>query len=702
MLVRRRSTPRRLRPWAPLVALIFIGSCDRVAPTSPEPLRLAPVGPARFAAGDPGDSPSGASVTLSADSKTGGAAAVPIGEYPMGTLVDISASGQVILTWTAASGFSGQAGYLDPGGRRQGYYHDICTGYGEIALIQNNQTVAWHACALLAQGFSGRMLLQGSVTATRSVDSYVQLYNPPQHACGYPSLGWPGDCVTYSGTQTVTATRVQAELTLAASSGGNPLADGSTIAQGTSVTFTAGRDPDLGGAMPWAILRWRFDAAPDPGGTPPDPSVEPRTKPCATISSVCTMTVYESGTVTLEGMPNGQKQAKTFTVTVAKTDAKLSLDGEPKEGPRGVQVVFTPKASDGSAPDVKGWDWASDSPKAGDQTKACDGAPATCVVKVFESGHMTVHAVVGGVLQHASAPVKILPLTVEIASIAMPLPDESFTTRLEERSIRLTAKVSDPSREADVQWKVVDDPADQSNSGKLATPPQGVATTLIVTPPQPSSADGPSRWTQLTAHPGALDAKQLAYIVRAYVVTAGDTTWSKPRGIKQHEKDVLRQEYVDYQVVPVPHRDSLQTDFHTEHFTTADLNSGDYAYFPAKQGMRDGIEAFRTEMETRLANPRIPFTGLYVNGGYRDPLHHHTHTPARSRNSQHLHGNAIDFNIDLYHRPAEWVFEEMKDAAHARTVAGCYEPENVVRAMNTDHSLNHFHIDFRGACPVGW
>lgn len=150
---------RTSRVFATTLALSFIAlaSCDRVT-TAPE--TLAP-GPARFDTPvDPPDAPDAVNLTLNAGPHNGGQAGLPVGYFPYWTVVDVQASGVITLTWTPASGFAGVAGGLDPGGRRLGYYNNICTGYGEVYVGSGTaygSYIAWGACSALNTGFKARL-----------------------------------------------------------------------------------------------------------------------------------------------------------------------------------------------------------------------------------------------------------------------------------------------------------------------------------------------------------------------------------------------------------------------------------------------------------------------------------------------------------------------------------------------------------------
>ena len=302
-------------PWTSRVfvatlalSLAALAGCDRM-PTAPE--TLAP-GAARHDAttqSDPPDAPDAVNLTLGADSHNGGQAGIDVGYFPYWTVVDVEASGVIELIWAPPSGFSGQAGGLDPGGRRLGYYNNICSGYGDVYLASGTaygSFIAWDACSALGTNFKSRLALKDYISVGRSVDSYVALYNPPQHACGYAWLGWPGDCVTYSGTQSFSLKRLDAQLGVTA--------DSTSVHAGSTVHFRAAADPllfDANFAVPLAVLRWRWV----PDETPAEGT--PLTKACG-ATEFCAAEMLQSGTMYADAVVNGKKLSKGIHVQVKK------------------------------------------------------------------------------------------------------------------------------------------------------------------------------------------------------------------------------------------------------------------------------------------------------------------------------------------------------------------------------------------------
>lgn len=99
-----------------------------------------------------------------------------------------------------------------------------------------------------------------------------------------------------------------------------------------------------------------------------------------------------------------------------------------------------------------------------------------------------------------------------------------------------------------------------------------------------------------------------------------------------------------------------------------------------------------------------------VLSGFRNPVHHFIHANAHARDSQHLHGDATDWEIqNASSRPAgydkeQW-FTELFKMTRAAVVDGCWEPAATIKDTNyRDHSLNHAHSDWRDMrwCSDKW
>lgn len=285
---------------------------------------------------------------------------------------------------------------------------------------------------------------------------------------------------------------------------------------------------------------------------------------------------------------------------------------------------------------------------------------------------------------------------VRIVEVSLPLPDSSFTTLAGENKIRLRAEVSDPAWASRVQWKVVDDPADRVTSPPVSAP-AGLSTTATI-----GRVSNPvGRWPG--EHPGPMDRKALRYQVRAFHVTSnGDTTWSAPVTLRQHETDVIRQEYVDYGKKVVPRRGDFGI-YRTTNFSERELNPGDYPVFLSTPAQRERVEVIRRMAKEYLEEAGYSFKGLTLNSGFRNPVHHHKHEKAKSLESEHLYGNAVDVRIWNLGPTRKEMFDQFRWIAKHEDVDACYEPEKVVRDAGNGE-LTHAHFDWREErpCPKTW
>ena len=313
-LVLPRRLGRRCAVGASLLASLARGCSDHL--TGPAATSTPAARSALFDPSDPADAPDVLNLTIDADPSTGAGGSGEAHFYPTWTVVDVAASGSIEMTWTGASGYSGRAGQLDPGGRRQGYYHDICTGYGEVYAMlsgENGSFFLWDACYSLNTNFQRRMLVKDWLIIGRATDSRVQIFDLPWHACGVPEVGYPADCVTYSGTQTVTVNRLAANLTASA--------DRQTVGAGTTVGFSAETDPvtfDDGTEVPLDVIRWKWE--PDQ----PVPEGGARTQGCGPVRS-CGTPIWESGTMYAEAFVNGQKQRVGAHVKVDESTYEVRI-----------------------------------------------------------------------------------------------------------------------------------------------------------------------------------------------------------------------------------------------------------------------------------------------------------------------------------------------------------------------------------------
>ncbi len=142
-------------------------------------------------------------------------------------------------------------------------------------------------------------------------------------------------------------------------------------------------------------------------------------------------------------------------------------------------------------------------------------------------------------------------------------------------------------------------------------------------------------------------------------------------------RDQIIAEYPAYHVDFTPSCPEFTQGAHSEHFTFAELNSGDYTWAIVRLTLLTGIES------TRINNGSAP---LKLNGGYRNPAHNAT-VPHSAPSSRHVHGDAVDFASD------QSAFDALRAAG--KKANACAEPSGM-------SGYGHVHLDWRGTCPPTW
>ena len=219
-----------------------------------------------------------------------------IGEYS-NTVVTVTASGKVELTWTpAAAPYSGKAGEFTPTGRMSWAGP---TGQAQVSLLLAPIGGAWTAIWLATDNqptTTKQLRLNGRYVAYRNPDGRVSI----TQTCGTGTPPWTADCVTYSKTQTVTVRRVPAQMSLTANH--------STVPPGTMVTFKAKPTADSIGSpkvkTPFAVKEWRF--------------VEDSGKSVVTCTmssdTTCMILVARGGTMSVTAEVNGRDTTASLSV----------------------------------------------------------------------------------------------------------------------------------------------------------------------------------------------------------------------------------------------------------------------------------------------------------------------------------------------------------------------------------------------------
>ncbi|MHB1311830.1 MAG: D-Ala-D-Ala carboxypeptidase family metallohydrolase [Gemmatimonadaceae bacterium] len=301
---------------------------------------------------------------------------------------------------------------------------------------------------------------------------------------------------------------------------------------------------------------------------------------------------------------------------------------------------------------------------------------------------------------------------VEILSAGGPNDGGSFITRATDRPenvISLRARVTPAAFADSVTWEVTGMPLhDAFNTIVPDTMPRGTAASFVV----PTSNRSRVRWPvagrvphdPLTAAQKASDLtkKSLGFRIVAKVTDNGLTVRSQPVTVQQDERDIMREEYVEFG----QDRILARAEFGTLGDSLRNL-TGDYTLWPSGPRLIEKMPIMQQLAVRRFGRP------ITVMSGYRNPVHHFLHAGATAVNSQHLYGLATDWEIvNARARPAGYsvreYFDEIKKLTRHSAVDGCWEPDSVIVRTSSrvpaQRSLNHAHTDWRAMnlCASTW
>jgi hypothetical protein len=142
------------------------------------------------------------------------------------------------------------------------------------------------------------------------------------------------------------------------------------------------------------------------------------------------------------------------------------------------------------------------------------------------------------------------------------------------------------------------------------------------------------------------------------------------------QRDTIIREYRTYRVNLYPRCADFTQTAHSQNFTFAQLNSGDYTWAIIRDSLLTGLECVRT------ANGNVNLT---INSGYRNPAHN-AQVGGESQ-SRHMFGDAADIASNSQ------TWDPLHDAG--KSCNACVEPRSATFP-------GHVHVDWRGACPQGW
>lgn len=335
---------------------------------------------------------------------------------------------------------------------------------------------------------------------------------------------------------------------------------------------------------------------------------------------------------------------------------------------------------------------------------SCDGATRCNGQFDAPSGTFVISTTLGGVPVSASARIGVPdrggPPGVQIVRAAGPNLGGSFTTR--ENQISLEA-VASPGYDGSVGWEFVDDPEDDVDSPHVVAG-QGEKTAAGIG----QSAWGTGRWPAV--HPGRLDQKAYRYIVRAHASYGGVRVYSDPVVLVQNAVDVIRQEFIDYDtpiaLTPAPAAFTQSRPAFAgiyQHSPTSESGLGDYCVTGGKTCttlVSDRLSPFLTWLQGAWKHQPLVVTSIF-----RNPVHHHSHSPRARNNSPHKYGTAVDYDVV----GADKSRQQMLHWTALRNTGLRYPLGGVCAEtwyLGTSWAGNHVHFDRRysmqSPCPDTW
>jgi hypothetical protein len=230
-----------------------------------------------------------------------------------------------------------------------------------------------------------------SASSTNYGAESEQNFGPNHVTCG-PQYFAPL-CATFSGSRTITLTRLDASLDF--------VADSTNVAPGSVVTFTAKANPAVvnGQTMPVEVdsADWKPDA-------PPYGEAYDSTMSCGfgSLGYTCQRRIIGSGTMHVVAYVNGKRQEGSVHITTPA----LTLTATPAYIKMGQNVTFTPQWSDGrsTVPDMWYWTWTADHPPG---NTGCGYWEDPCTKPVLETGTMKVQLRRNGVDRYATTRVVV-------------------------------------------------------------------------------------------------------------------------------------------------------------------------------------------------------------------------------------------------------------------------------------------------------
>lgn len=394
-MARRTRSASQLLLCASLFAL---GACKDEPPTAPRaiPLRSSA---SLLAGGDPPPPPGTFSTTLSPTGSDQDVGPVTFGTLAANTWVEVRASGLLDQYYSTArtwpDSLKGQLkGQWDAGGHFD--WNTYCQGNVSVWGTVGGSIVfcRWGSYIPVTDVWVDTVIMNGNVTAKWAK-------GPPTWSAYCDDPGNP--CYTYTGSHAITVTPISQYLQLTATP--------STIMSGDTVTFTASAPGKSFTVQEWI---WQPDEPPisfaGTGSSGAQMTTSEST--CGAGDVTCVRPILESGTMYVRASVGGYNEQAKAHVSVQPDLVRLQANRTSVKP--GEEVKFTASTENGTSFTVQSWKWEGSSPPAIGQaltSAAGCGTQDECTIKVYETGTMTVTAVVSGASepQDASASVSVIP-----------------------------------------------------------------------------------------------------------------------------------------------------------------------------------------------------------------------------------------------------------------------------------------------------
>lgn len=162
----------------------------------------------------------------------------------------------------------------------------------------------------------------------------------------------------------------------------------------------------------------------------------------------------------------------------------------------------------------------------------------------------------------------------------------------------------------------------------------------------PSSQNGPNLSFGLSVPArtsGSLGANAPLTVVIASLVLG--CTASDQVTISQDERDIIRQEFLEYSITVPSNLMTKSASSAGTNFSVLDVSEADYSLVVGDPGqfMQNIRSSWNQKLKTELSNPNFPDQGLEGTGGWRNPQRNKY--VGGHPNSQHMYGTGADLQV---------------------------------------------------------